>query len=54
MATQKDTATIIGKLLRMGFHHNTLSIEVVRKDTGGKEDGTESKKECKGMYFISI
>lgn len=55
MATQKETAAIIGKLLRMGFHHKLLSIEVVRKDTGGKEDGDESKKECKGLSsFLKI
>ena len=53
VATQKETAAIIGKLLRMGFHHKLLSIEVVRKDTGGKEDGDESKKECKGMSSLS-
>ncbi|CAG5127467.1 unnamed protein product [Candidula unifasciata] len=52
VATQKETATIIGKLLRMDFHHNMLSIEVVRKDTGGKEDGTESKKECKAFLMF--
>lgn len=51
VATQKETAAIIGKLLRMGFHHNLLSIEVVRKDTGGKEDGDDSKKECKGQFL---
>lgn len=52
VATQKETAAIIGKLLRMEFHHPLLSIEVVRKDTGGKEDGNESKKECKGLELL--
>lgn len=52
VATQKETAAIIGKLLRMGFHHKLLSIEVVRKDTGGKEDGEESKKECKAFLMF--
>uniref|UniRef100_A0A2C9M6A5 Uncharacterized protein n=1 Tax=Biomphalaria glabrata TaxID=6526 RepID=A0A2C9M6A5_BIOGL len=52
VATQKETAAIIGKLLRMGFHHNLLSIEVVRKDTGGKEDGDDSKKECKAFLMF--
>ncbi|RUS74589.1 hypothetical protein EGW08_017649 [Elysia chlorotica] len=52
VATQKETAAIIGKLLRMGFHHKLLSIEVVRKDTGGKEDGDESKKECKAFLMF--
>ena len=36
----------------MEFHHKLLSIEVVRKDTGGKEEGDESKKECKGEFFM--
>lgn len=56
VATQKETAAIIGKLLRMEFHHKLLSIEVVRKDTGGKEEGEESKKECKGVFhsYLSI
>ena len=52
VATQKETAAIIGKLLRMEFHHPLLSIEVVRKDTGGIEEGDESKKECKGMSVL--
>ncbi|CAL1541036.1 unnamed protein product [Lymnaea stagnalis] len=52
VATQKETAAIIGKLLRMEFHHKLLSIEVVRKDTGGKEDGDESKKECKAFLMF--
>ncbi|XP_005092869.1 uncharacterized protein LOC101855470 isoform X2 [Aplysia californica] len=52
VATQKETAAIIGKLLRMEFHHKLLSIEVVRKDTGGKEDGDDSKKECKAYLMF--
>ena len=52
VATQKETAAIIGKLLRMEFHHQLLSIEVVRKDTGGKEDDDDSKKECKGLSIL--
>lgn len=52
VATQKETAAIIGKLLRMAFHHKLLSIEVVRKDTGGKDDGDESKKECKAFLMF--